>query len=94
VGSAGKAVDQPQRRRRLFVPRSATRTSFQVLFDAQSSIRNGRVPTNSPGIVDVERFTNETAAWAYVRQTITAEAGPVQYIAQQNKHVSNINDLV
>jgi hypothetical protein len=89
-----KAVDQLKSAGKLFVLEKCYRTSFQVLFDAQSSIRNGRLPASAPGVVDIERFPNETAAWRYVKETIACEGAAVQYIAWQNKHVAIINDLV
>jgi hypothetical protein len=52
-----------------------TTTSFQVLFNAQSSIRNGRVPANSPGVVDIDRWPTETDAWQHIKKMVTAE-GP------------------
>lgn len=89
-----RAVDQLKSAGQLFVLEKCYRTSFQVLFNAQSSIRNGRVPATSPGVVDIDRFANETDAWQHVKKMVVAEGAAVQYIAWQNKHVATINDLV
>lgn len=89
-----KAVDQLKAEGTLLVLQKCYRTSFQVLFDAQSSIRNGRIPLNTPGIVEVERCANETVAWQHIKRMVEADGAAVQYIAWQNKHVATINDLV
>lgn len=89
-----KAVDQLKCAGQLFVLEKCYRTSFQVLFSAQSSIRNGRVPASSPGVVDIQRFANETAAWQHIKKMVADEGAAIQYIAWQNKHVATINDLV
>jgi hypothetical protein len=89
-----KAVDQLKNSDQLFVLSKCYRTSFEKLFEAQRCVRNGRVPEQTPGIVDVATLSNETEVWQALRAMVAAEGNRVQYIAWQNAHVNKINEMV
>jgi hypothetical protein len=89
-----KAVDQLRASKQLYVLEKCYRTSFEVLFEAQRAVRNGRIPPAHPGIVDVALLASETAVWQALKALVVVEGRKVQYIAWQNAHVAKINELV
>jgi hypothetical protein len=89
-----RAVDQLGASGELFALDKCYRTSFETLFAAQASIRNGRVPAPAEGVVDVPTLGSDKAVWDEVRRLVSAHGGDVQYIAWQNAHCSTINGIV